>query len=63
MVTLGYAKNLLPAAFVPAEPAGSEAARLRATIVSGGQLQGMEAAREVIQSGFTGVECRPCSTP
>lgn len=56
MVTLGYAKNLLSAAFVPAEPAGSEAARLRATIVSGGQLQGMEAAREVIQSGFTGVD-------
>jgi hypothetical protein len=57
MVTFGCSTNEAAAdVFTATEPAGSEAARLRAAIVSGGQLQGLEAARAVISSGFAGVD-------
>jgi protein ImuA len=57
MVTFGCSTNEAAAGiFTATEPAGSEAARLRAAIVSGGQLQGLEAARPVISSGFAGVD-------
>jgi protein ImuA len=56
MVTLNVEKNGVSAVIPTAHSAGRELASLRAAIVSGGLFQGQEAAREVIQSGFTGVD-------
>jgi protein ImuA len=56
MVTLSAEKSRISTIFTAAEPVGSELPLLRAALVNGGRLQGLEAAREVVSSGFTAVD-------
>jgi protein ImuA len=58
MVTFGQGNQGISSLFAATEPGGGELQRLRAAIVSGGRLEGLEAARdrEAIGSGFAGVD-------
>ncbi len=56
MVTFGPAKHGISSLFAAAESAGGENPQLRAVLVSGGRLEGLEAAREQVGSGFAGVD-------
>lgn len=56
MVTFGPKKHGISNLFARAESAGDEVRQLQAAIVSGGRLEGLEAAREKVGSGFAGVD-------
>lgn len=56
MVTFGPTHHGISDLFAAAESAGGEVQQLRAAIVSGGRLEGLEAARETVGSGFAGVD-------
>lgn len=56
MVTFRPTQHGLSDLFAATESTGDELRQLRASILSGGRLEGLEAARETVGSGFAGVD-------